>query len=230
MIGTDINTLTCIENKEFKFWEQADEYAVERIFDFSEMFFSKRLYDVFESLYVNTDITNNIYIKGMLFGIHNHVDLLRSIIDEYLTSGLSRMEISDDMPEDDRRELMEAHQFMYLLLSYCAIEIFADLKDQEKYKSFSHLSLSEREIAKVVARKQRDYGPNNISKFGVFGLVVRVHDKIARLENLLSPKRNGVNSVEGETVFDTLLDIIGYSTVAIMWINNWFLLEMESDS
>jgi hypothetical protein len=84
-------------------------------------------------------------------------------------------------------------------------------------------------IAETVARKQRDYGPNNVSKFGVSGLVVRIHDKIARLDNLLSSSRNGQNSVKNETVFDTLLDIVGYSTVSLLWVNGWFLTPMSID-
>jgi hypothetical protein len=84
-------------------------------------------------------------------------------------------------------------------------------------------------IAETVAKKQRDYGPNNVSKFGVSGLVVRIHDKIARLDNLLSSSRKGQNSVKNETVFDTLLDIVGYSTVALLWVNGWFLTPMSID-
>jgi hypothetical protein len=230
MIGTNINSLISIEDKDFKFWEQADKYVVERIFNFSNMFLGKNLSEVLGYVYENTSIKDNKYIKRMNIRVDNHLEMMRSIIDEYLTSDLSRLEIGNEIEGSEKKELMQAHQFMYLLLSHSAIEIFTALKNQNAYKAFENIHLSQNEIAHVVARKQRDYGPNNISKFGVFGLVVRVHDKIARLENLLSPKRNGVNSVQGETVFDTLLDIIGYSTVAIMWINNWFLLEMESDS
>jgi hypothetical protein len=230
MIGIDIENLISVKNKDFQFWEQADQYTVDRIFDFSDVFFGKNLAEVLEYVYENTSIRNNKYIQRMNIRVDSHLEMMRSIIDEYLTSDLSRLEISNEIEDYERKELMQAHQFMYLLLSNCAIEIFTSLKNENTYKTFENIHLSKNEIAHVVARKQRDYGPNNISKFGVFGLVVRVHDKIARLENLLSPKRNGVNSVKGETVFDTLLDIIGYSTVAIMWINSWFLLEMESDS
>jgi hypothetical protein len=230
MIGIDIENLVSIDDKYFKNWEQADVYSVQRIFNFSDMFFGKNLSEVLESVYQNTTIKDNKYIQRMNIRVDSHLEMMRSIIDEYLTSDLSRLEINNASEGSEKAELMQAHQFMYLLLSHCAIETFTTLKEQNSYKEFKNIHLSQNEISHVVARKQRDYGPNNISKFGVFGLVVRVHDKIARLENLLSPKRNGVNSVAGETVFDTLLDIIGYSTVAIMWINNWFLLEMESDS
>jgi len=63
----------------------------------------------------------------------------------------------------------------------------------------------------------------------MWGIVVRLHDKIARLDNLLSKKRSGFNSVTNETVYDTLMDIVGYSTVAIMWTNSWFRLPLDID-
>jgi len=33
-----------------------------------------------------------------------------------------------------------------------------------------------------------------------------------------------------EPIKDTWLDIVGYSVIAIMWINDWFLLELKKDS
>lgn len=81
------------------------------------------------------------------------------------------------------------------------------------------------EILNTVISKQRDYGHKNISKFGITGLVIRVHDKVARVENLMK-KENYVNAVLDETMLDTLMDIIGYSIIAYMWLNNTFLYEL----
>ncbi len=36
----------------------------------------------------------------------------------------------------------------------------------------------------LMDKKQQDYGSNNISKFGLFGVIVRMSDKIERLKNL----------------------------------------------
>jgi len=72
--------------------------------------------------------------------------------------------------------------------------------------------------------KQRDYGSENISKFGTAGLLIRIHDKIARLENIMERSQNdfntavGVNAVQGETIVDTLYDVVGYSTIGLMWL------------
>jgi len=79
------------------------------------------------------------------------------------------------------------------------------------------------DVISTLIRKQKDYGPENISRFGDIGLLIRMHDKIARLENILSKTGNdfnravSVNAVKDETIIDTLIDIIGYSAIAMMW-------------
>ena len=85
--------------------------------------------------------------------------------------------------------------------------------------------LTASEILNTVIKKQRDYGHKNISKFGITGLVIRVHDKVARVENLMQ-KENQANAVIGETMLDTLMDIIGYSIIAYMWLNNTFMYDL----
>jgi hypothetical protein len=78
------------------------------------------------------------------------------------------------------------------------------------------------EISKILVRKQRDYGHHNIARFGRAGLLVRMHDKVARLENLL---KNDVDP-ENESVVDNFIDVIGYASIGIMWEKNWFLLDL----
>lgn len=78
-------------------------------------------------------------------------------------------------------------------------------------------------ILKIIVSKQKDYGPNNIARFGTAGILIRMHDKIARLLNLFNKSKNNfntaisINSVEDESIFDTLIDVVGYSVIAIMW-------------
>ena len=77
-------------------------------------------------------------------------------------------------------------------------------------------------VLDVVIRKQCDYGHHNIARFGRLGLLVRLHDKIARLENLL-----GTGSAPNhESIEDNILDVIGYSIVGTMWEEETFLLEV----
>lgn len=80
------------------------------------------------------------------------------------------------------------------------------------------------EVAAVLVRKQTDYGHENISRFGLNGILVRMHDKIARLENLTS---RGVNP-ENESLYDNYLDLLGYATIGVMWAEGTFLMPLET--
>ncbi|MFN7317963.1 MAG: hypothetical protein ACK5S6_00505 [bacterium] len=82
--------------------------------------------------------------------------------------------------------------------------------------------INEDTLVKTLIRKQRDYGPENIRRFGRQGLMVRMHDKIARLENLVTNEKNPNN----ESIDDTVMDIAGYSAIGIMWENQKFLLPL----
>lgn len=100
----------------------------------------------------------------------------------------------------------------------------------EEWKTLGRMSvtasgnLNRIDTATTLCNKQRDYGPNNIARFGQSGLLLRLHDKVARLENLLSNGREATN----ESLHDTYLDIVGYSTIGIMLIDGSFFLPMES--
>ena len=67
-------------------------------------------------------------------------------------------------------------------------------------------------IANIVVRKQRDYGPANITTFGLEGVMIRLSDKINRLINLLQNQKDP----ENESVEDTLIDISGYAIIGLM--------------
>lgn len=62
--------------------------------------------------------------------------------------------------------------------------------------------------------KQADYGPHNISAFGLFGVIVRTNDKIERLKNL-----NGYTK-EQKAVLKKLKDSMQYLE------RNWHTLSM----
>lgn len=62
--------------------------------------------------------------------------------------------------------------------------------------------------AEVFAKKQSDYGPENIAAFGEFGLLVRVNDKMSRLKNLMG------REAACEALDDTWLDIGVYGFIA----------------
>lgn len=79
-------------------------------------------------------------------------------------------------------------------------------------------------VLKTVIGKQRMYGHGNIARFGVPGLVIRLNDKLERLKNI--QKHDG--PVLFEPLHDTWLDICGYSVIAVMWVSEWFMLELEA--
>lgn len=81
------------------------------------------------------------------------------------------------------------------------------------------------EVIDTLVRKQRDYGSANISRFGRRGLLVRMHDKVARLENLLNQKLEPIN----ESVHDNLLDVVGYAAIGMMWEQREFLLPLKEN-
>ena len=96
----------------------------------------------------------------------------------------------------------------------------------EKNNVFIHideqLSQYVEKISTILVKKQRDYGHHNIARFGRAGLLVRMHDKVARLENLLQDER----TPENESILDNYIDVIGYASIGIMWERNWFLLPL----
>lgn len=79
-------------------------------------------------------------------------------------------------------------------------------------------------ILATLCRKQNDYGHENIARFGRLGLLVRVHDKIARLNNLLA--KGGVP--QNESIEDTYVDIVGYSAIGMMVERGWFGLQLSN--
>lgn len=68
------------------------------------------------------------------------------------------------------------------------------------------------EIGKVVTAKNADYGAHNLKYFGKFGIIVRINDKINRLENL---QKNAPQTHESSQ--DTLDDLIGYLLLSLCY-------------
>lgn len=74
----------------------------------------------------------------------------------------------------------------------------------------------------TLCSKQHDYGHDNINAFGIIGVAVRLSDKIARYKNLLGKQ----NRVAGETIVDTLTDMVGYAVLARMLEDGTFQLDL----
>ncbi len=70
-------------------------------------------------------------------------------------------------------------------------------------------------LAELLIKKQKDYGPKNISDSPggpLNGLRVRMFDKLARINNLVE---TGVTP-ENESLRDSFMDIANYAIIAMM--------------
>lgn len=90
-------------------------------------------------------------------------------------------------------------------------------------------------VVRTIAGKQRDYGHDNIARFGETGLVVRLSDKAARLINLIrrggdQDRTDDLPLTFAEPITDTWLDIAGYCVIALMWLDGTFLLPLAEDA
>lgn len=82
------------------------------------------------------------------------------------------------------------------------------------------------DVLATLIKKQHDYGHKNITTFGHEGLCVRLHDKLARLENLAKRATDAKN----ESVQDTVQDIVGYCAIGVMLSNGSFTLPLAQDT
>jgi hypothetical protein len=80
-------------------------------------------------------------------------------------------------------------------------------------------------LAKLLIKKQNDYGKNNILEFGYLGLLVRMNDKISRLKNL--EKLGAEKKQVGEAVIDTIQDIAGYAILMRLYLDGKFDLPFD---
>ena len=64
-------------------------------------------------------------------------------------------------------------------------------------------------------RKNKDYG-DAIAEYGVIGVLVRMGDKIKRLQNI---EKNQITLVNDEKMKDTLIDLHNYAAMAIMLLD-----------
>lgn len=74
-------------------------------------------------------------------------------------------------------------------------------------------------MVKTYAAKNHDYGNSfdqSLYKFGLIASIVRMNDKMNRLETLASKKAE----VKDESVEDTLLDLANYAIMTVMWLRN----------
>ena len=79
----------------------------------------------------------------------------------------------------------------------------------------SQMQSVQNEGLELFKRKNQDYG-DAFANYGVLGVLVRMGDKIARLQSISTKSVSLVNS---ESLRDTLMDLHNYSAMAIMLLD-----------
>jgi hypothetical protein len=72
------------------------------------------------------------------------------------------------------------------------------------------------ELMSVLLKKHKDYGPRNIADApggALNGLRVRIHDKLARINNLID---TGSNQPEYESLEDSFKDMANYAIIGML--------------
>lgn len=73
-------------------------------------------------------------------------------------------------------------------------------------------------MAKTYTAKNHDYGNSfeqSLDKFGLVASIVRMGDKMNRIESLSKKEAE----VKDESIKDTLLDLANYAIMTVMWLN-----------
>ena len=81
------------------------------------------------------------------------------------------------------------------------------------------------EARALFARKNADYG-DAFANYGPVGVLVRMGDKLARLQSVT---KNGITLVNDEKIRDSLIDLHNYSAMAIMLLDEGENTATESD-
>ena len=70
----------------------------------------------------------------------------------------------------------------------------------------------QKEALELFKKKNADYG-DSFATYGPIGVIVRIGDKINRLNSIT---KNGINMVNDESLRDTLIYLHNYSAMAVM--------------
>ena len=98
-----------------------------------------------------------------------------------------------------------------------AVDMSKGINEEMSWKVEDYMKVYDKCLNTYIA-KNIDYGDSFsklYNKFGLISTVIRLSDKINRLESLVDGKRQ----VEDESIRDTLEDIINYCTMTIMEMN-----------
>lgn len=116
------------------------------------------------------------------------------------------------------------------------IEFLADRKGSDNWEDWLSVAVAAmkewgvdpavatKDLVTVLRRKHHDYGPQNLLRFGTYGLLIRCWDKVCRLKNLQG--KDGV-AVQDEAVADTYRDLVGYAICGVLICRGWWSLPLH---
>ena len=116
----------------------------------------------------------------------------KKITPEEICKGLDTMRINLEVFEEDDK-----------ILSNTSAQQFKDIA---------------KGMVETYVRKNHDYGNSfdkSLDKFGLVASVVRIGDKMNRIESLVQKEA----MVQDESIKDTLLDMANYAIMTVMWMN-----------
>ena len=73
----------------------------------------------------------------------------------------------------------------------------------------------QKEGLQLFEKKNKDYG-DAFAKYGTVGVLIRMEDKLQRLQRSISISNSGINLIDSESMRDTLLDLHNYAAMALM--------------
>lgn len=74
------------------------------------------------------------------------------------------------------------------------------------------------ELVALLTTKQEMYGPANLQIYAEMGIVIRISDKISRLQTLHNGQGDG-GTRYADNYQDTLMDIVGYSILGLIMLS-----------
>lgn len=88
-------------------------------------------------------------------------------------------------------------------------------KESTKVNRVEQMTKIQEEAKSLFKRKNADYG-DAFADYGTVGVLVRMGDKIRRLQSI---SNKGINLVKDESLRDTLIDLHNYAAMAIMLLD-----------
>tara|TARA_Y100001970_G_scaffold293799_1_gene443309 strand:+ start:6529 stop:7014 length:486 start_codon:yes stop_codon:yes gene_type:complete len=95
------------------------------------------------------------------------------------------------------------------------VSILKDISPEEDTTRVSQMKKVQEESLELFRKKNADYG-DAFANYGVIGILVRMGDKINRLQSISSKKVSLINT---ESLRDTLIDLHNYAAMGIMLLD-----------